>query len=390
MIKKILSLILCIIIVYASNICAFADKDRPVAYVVMDANTSEILMAENENEKYFPASTTKILTIALALQANRLEEKTVLQDDVRLGIEWDCAHANLVRQEEICLKDLIALASMKSANDACNGIATMISGSHESFVQLMNEQVKNLGLENTHFENPNGLHHENHYTTAKDLALIMKYCVQIDGFIEWTSLPEYTISTTNKHEAYTIKQNNPLLIKDSPYYIEGMQSCKTGFTDQAGYCMISFYEKDGQALIIVVLNENEKNNRVSNTYSLLKQVLENGVFIKSNQLVEHIQLNNILNQYFSPFNKISYRYECPVSGITTLSSENIILTYKAYQHIITDSKLLADVNVYHNQQFLFTIKVYAESWLVNKKLIYGVIMLIAGIVAIFMKKNKKG
>lgn len=212
-----------------------------------------ILYSKNENTKAYPASTTKILTAILAIEKCNLDDKVTIKKSSISSIPPGYTSCNLVEGEVLTVSDLLQATLVPSANDAANALAEHISGSVENFTDLMNTKINELGLKNTHFVNTNGIHNENHYTTAYDLALIAKYCMQNQTFRKYANIPTCTINATNKSNVRKLKNTNELINPSSKYYIEDCIGIKTGHTTEAGNCLISSFSKDNLELISVVL-----------------------------------------------------------------------------------------------------------------------------------------
>ena len=168
--------------------------------ILIDSNTGTTLYEKKSNQKMYPASTTKILTAILAIENGNLDDKTTVQYDAISGIPAGYSSAYLTEGEIISVRELLEVFLIHSANEAGNVLAEYISGSIDEFVNLMNQKATELGCMNTHFVNTNGIHNENHYTTAHDLALIARYCMKNDTFRQIVSMKSCTIPATNKSD----------------------------------------------------------------------------------------------------------------------------------------------------------------------------------------------
>ena len=142
--------------------------------VLMDAASGEVLYAKNADQKMYPASITKLMTILLALEHGKLTDEITFSHDAVYNIEPGSAHIAIMEGETLTLEQVLRAIILRSANEASNGAAEYVDGSVEAFAKHMTERAKELGCKNTNFVNANGLHEENHYTTAYDLALIAK------------------------------------------------------------------------------------------------------------------------------------------------------------------------------------------------------------------------
>jgi len=231
--------------------------------VLIDASSGTILAQKSADKKMYPASLTKIMTAILAIESGELTDVITVDDDTPFEIEG--SHIALEPGEILTLKDLLYALMLPSANDAASVIAKHYGGSLESFVKMMNQKAKELGAYNTNFTNPHGLHDTNHYSTAADLALITKYAMENDTFRKIVSTTKYEIQTTNKKdEPRYFTSLNKLIYNTSynqiyvdgayisPYY-EYATGAKTGYTPQAGNCLVATAKKDGTELIAVTM-----------------------------------------------------------------------------------------------------------------------------------------
>lgn len=229
------------------------------AAILMDSSNEKILYSKNEEQKMYPASTTKILTAIIAIEKCDLNDVVTVPYEAVAHIPSGYSIASLQVGEQLTLEQLLNLMMVHSANDAANVIAFHISGSLEDFAVLMNEKVQELNLKNTHFLNPSGMHNDDHYTTAHDLALIMKYCMKNQTFRKIAGLKYCIVPATNKYEERVFNTTNELLIYSnsnvkSNYYYQYAIAGKTGYTTQAKNCLVSVSNKDNLELICVVLS----------------------------------------------------------------------------------------------------------------------------------------
>ena len=165
--------------------------------VIMDADSGNILYNKGGDETIYPASTSKILTCIVAIENSEMDDIVTVSQNALKGQENNGAHIGLKAGEKLTMKDALYGMMLESANDAAIAIAESISGSEEEFAKLLNEKAKELGLENSHFVTPNGLFDDEHYTTAKDLAIITKYAMENEEFLKIFSAYKYIMSPTN-------------------------------------------------------------------------------------------------------------------------------------------------------------------------------------------------
>ncbi|NLH01003.1 MAG: D-alanyl-D-alanine carboxypeptidase [Clostridiales bacterium] len=264
---KFLSFIL-IFSVLAANvplIYANALSNPPIqskAVVLMDAATGNILFSKNGDEKVYPASTTKIMTVLLAVEAIEagkaaLSDKVTAGSNITADLSEDGSTSGIVPGETMTLENLLYCAMLSSANEACNIIADHIGGSMETFVGMMNSRAQELGCTGTHFANTHGLPNSNHYTTANDLAKIAREAYSHPLFMEICNTAEKTIPATNMSDERKLQNTNGLINKNSElyqgYYYEYAKGIKTGHTNDAGYCLVSSASKNDINLLCVVM-----------------------------------------------------------------------------------------------------------------------------------------
>lgn len=214
--------------------------------VVLEGNTNTILYGKNENDRLPMASTTKIVTAILAIEnCQNLDEKFLISDKA-VGIEGTSIY--LKSGEKLSMKELLYGLMLASGNDCAVAIAEYF-GSEEIFVEMMNNFACGLGLKNTHFANPHGLDADGHFTSAYDLAIMTSYALKNPVFKDIASTERMVIEKNDLYQARYLKHKNRLLFTD-----ENCIGVKTGFTDNAGRCLVHAHEENGMQLISVVLN----------------------------------------------------------------------------------------------------------------------------------------
>ena len=265
-IKKLL-LLLIILLLTLNIFCmnSFAETSLPSVYspacILIDADSGKILYSKNANTKMYPASTTKIMTAILTLENCKLDDVAIASHNAVYSIPYGYSVATIQEGEELTIEQLLNVLLIPSANDAAVVLAEHIAGSVEAFSDMMNSKAVELGCKNTHFVNPNGIHDEEHYSTAYDLALIGKYAMQFDTFRTIVQKTSYSLSKTNKYdkEDRLFNTTNDLIKKNyssSPtnYYYQYATGAKTGYTDAAKSCIVATATKDDISLIAVVLH----------------------------------------------------------------------------------------------------------------------------------------
>ena len=243
----------------------FYTPDAPaisaVSYIVMDHNSGAILAAKNEDEKRAPASLTKLMTSYVVFQ--RIKEEFIsLDDDVKISEKaWKTGGSRSFIEvgKMIKLEDLLRGMIVQSGNDASVALAEHVAGSEGTFVLFMNDYAEQLGMKNSRFENSSGLPHKDQYITAKDIAILSSAMIRdFPDFYKWYSEKEFTYNNI------TQPNRNRLLWSDST--VDGL---KTGYTQKAGYCLVTSANRVGMRLITAVLGSKGPSVRFTETEKLL-------------------------------------------------------------------------------------------------------------------------
>ncbi len=222
--------------------------------ILINADTGDILYEKNINQKEYPASITKLMTMLLAFENCNMDETITFSRNAVFSIEPGSSHIGIDQGEEITVDQAMYAIMLQSANEVSNGVAEHIDGSLEAFASHMTQRAKELGAVNTNFVNANGLHDENHYTTAYDMALIARELLKYPHFKDILSCTYYEIPPTNIQSETRYLHGQTQLIKEaSAFYYQYCEGGKTGFTDQAGNTLVAYAEKDGTEIISVVL-----------------------------------------------------------------------------------------------------------------------------------------
>ena len=241
-----------------------ADQLYGESAIVIDADTGEVLFQKNDAIRMYPASTTKIMTLLLALESG-IPLDTVVTIPAEAGdITSDSSVVPVYQGETMTFADLLYGTMLKSGNDGANAIAVPVSGSISSFVEKMNARAQEIGCTGTHFVNAHGLHDDNHYTTAHDLALIAQTAMQNSTFRAIVSTQSYTMNISTRGEV-TVSNTNNLINPNSSYYYEDCIGIKTGMHSKAGKCLVGAAEKEGVTLITVTLNCGDDPQRFIDT-----------------------------------------------------------------------------------------------------------------------------
>ena len=234
------------------------DQLYALSAILISQDTGEVIFEKDPDARRYPASTTKILTVLLGIIMVDDVYKYVTVSETAVNVPEDSSTMHLKAGEEIRFIDVLYGTMLLSGNDGANVIAETVSGSVPAFVDLMNSTAEMYGCTGTHFVNPHGYHDDNHYSTARDLAVICRQAMQNDLFCEIASAVTWSIPKTNMQRARTITTKSEYMLQgseESPnkYYYPYAVGIKTGSHSQSGYCFAGAAEKDGVRLVSVVL-----------------------------------------------------------------------------------------------------------------------------------------
>lgn len=225
--------------------------------ILIDSTTGQILYEHNAYEKTYPASTTKLMTAILTLENCNLSDSVTINKDALNGIPKSYTTAALKAGESLTVEQLLHVLLIPSANDAANVLAYHIAGSIDNFAIMMNSKAKEIGCQNTHFVNPSGIHDDEHYSTAYDMALIGKYANTFEKIREIATQTSYSLPNLPDGKERVFKTTNTLITPKNKYYYEYATGLKTGYTDKAKSCIVAKAKKDDIELICVVLGGNK-------------------------------------------------------------------------------------------------------------------------------------
>ena len=269
--KKIISLLLCALLMVPLSIPVYAKETETLSQslscksaILMEVSSGQVLTEKNADEKLPPASITKIMTLLLVMES--LDEgKITLEDRVTASREASSKGGSqiwLKEGEVMTVNELVKATAVASANDASTALAEYIAGDEISFVALMNKKAAELGMTNTNFENCSGLDDtaENHYTTARDIAIMSRELMKHEKIKEYT-----TIWMDSLRNGETELVNTNRLIR----FYEGATGLKTGTTSKAGYCISATAQRDGMELVAVVLGSDNSTDRFEDAKKLL-------------------------------------------------------------------------------------------------------------------------
>ena len=308
--KKKIFVTLITVVIFSLIFCINVFAEEPVinakSAISVETSTGKIVYEKNAHEKMYPASTTKVMTALLVLENCKLDEKAKVSYEAIQAVPEGYSNANLQVGEELSIEDLLYVLMIPSANEAANVLAEHVAGTVESFATMMNTKAEELGCETTHFVNPNGIHNENHYSSAYDLYLIAKEAMKNETFRKIVSTSKYTLPETKVYtnNDRTFVNTNKLIVYNTSnradnYYYKDAIGIKTGFTKEAGNCLISAAAKDRLEFINVVLNaditEDGLNHRFVDSIDLFNYDFDNYEKItlkEKNFKLENIEIKN--------------------------------------------------------------------------------------------------
>ena len=330
--------------------------------IVLDRKTQLPLYDKDAFSKVPMASTTKILTCIIALETCSLNEiipiskKAALVSGSTLGI---------TQKTKINMNDLLYGLMLRSGNDCAIAIAEYISGTTENFSILMNKKAKEIGLKNSNFVTPHGLDDPNHYTTAYDLAILTNYALNNKKFLEIVSSKNYTIYLNNS--PHTISNTNELLGNT-----QGVYGVKTGFTFEAGRCLVSACKRNNLDIIIVVLGADTKRIRTADSIILINYIFKNYNYINVKKTVEKafsdylpifketyisektnnipiLELDNLTN------------YDFPLSDTECLKLHTQIYTIESFNSDIKPGTIVGKLYLYRDNDILCSIDILLKN-----------------------------
>ena len=285
--------------------------------ILIEPTTGTIIYEKDPHKKMYPASITNIMTALLAIENCKMNDTVVYSKKNLDSLTAEDSNIQCQVGEKMSVKDCLYALMLSSANETATALAEHIAGSSEAFAKLMNERAKQAGATDTHFANPNGLHDDNHYVTAYDMAMIMKAAIQYPVFLDVIHTTEYTIPANNKRtEPFQSYQRHKMLFTTSPYYDADVIGGKTGYTDQAGKTLVTYAKRGNVSLISVVMKSNG-DQVFDDTKKLLDYGFDN--FNYENVSENDSRFNfDTSNDFISPFSDT-------ISNITVDKNASILI-----------------------------------------------------------------
>lgn len=273
-------LILLCIPVYAEDITPNAKSA-----ILIETSTGKILYEKNIDDKYAPASMTKMMSLIIIME--NIENGNLKMGELiktsRNAASFGGSQIFLQENEEMTVEDLLKGITIGSANDATVSLAERIAGNEEDFVKLMNDKAKELGLNNTTFKNCTGLDTEGHISTAHDMSTIARELVRHEKILEFSKIYETYLRTNTENQFWLVNTNK--LVR----FYNGVDGLKTGYTEDAGYCLTATINKDNMRLIAVVMGEPTSQDRNSDVSALLDygyNMYQKEVYITTSEILD--------------------------------------------------------------------------------------------------------
>ncbi|MCR5784956.1 MAG: D-alanyl-D-alanine carboxypeptidase [Eubacterium sp.] len=271
---KILSVFLALsMVISVYSVPVYADESWPSdvdiespSAIVMDISTGTVLYEKNADEQLYPASITKIMTALLAVENNDMDEEVTFSYEA----VYETEGSSIARDvgEVMTLEECLYGMMLESANECAYAIAEHVGGDYDTFIEMMNEKAEELGCTNTHFNNPNGLPDEDHYVSARDMAIIARAAYQNETFRIICGTKTYQIPPTNKHDEITYLRNHHNMLyplTTTKYLYDYCTGGKTGYTTVANSTLVTYAEKDDMELVCVVMNTTSPNHYLDTT-----------------------------------------------------------------------------------------------------------------------------
>lgn len=348
--KKLLliSTIFIIIIILLAELCL----NLPEVYamqsgssqIVIEAESGRVLSSYNKDMRLEMASTTKIATAIVAIENSSVDEVVEITRDMA-GIEGSSLYLKV--GEKWTVRDLLYGLMLQSGNDAATAIAIACGGSVEGFVAMMNDFAQKLGLENTHFDNPHGLHSSDHYTSAHDLARITAYALEDPLFAKIVSSKSYLVESDDYPDGRYIYNKNKLLSS-----FEGANGVKTGYTTDSGRCFVGAAERNGMQLVSVVINCPDMWER---TKALLSDAFAKYDYVTIGDSSKD------LDEFMLGDEKISLRLEkdirYPLRDGESEDFRYVFRPLKSYPATLSGGDAVGTLDVYDDNRLIFSRKV---------------------------------
>ncbi len=394
--KKIITHIMFVLLMNLSiSTIAFAEGqefEKPTSLfsesvIMMDKETGSVLYNKNSYERMYPASITKIATAIYAIEQHSLDEMVTVSEN---AADTEGSTVYLLANEQMTLRQLLLGLMVNSGNDAAVAIAEHVSGTEKAFMDELNEYLsKKVGVENTHFSNPHGLFNENHYTTAYDMALITKYALQNETFQELFNTKE--VKWTGEGWSTTLFNHHRLVKGEIPY--KGITGGKNGFVDEARHTLVTTAENENSSIIVVTLNAQSKGAIYKDTLKLLDYGLHSFTRVEIPKDTEFTYGENVfIANEDIPYSK-------PIDGFVDkeINEDGLLSLFTEDNELILSVELMSKVELLEQAEaspvFAPLTREPQQPFTEAKRLVlypivvYGILMLIAGVVFYRNKRN---
>lgn len=342
------------------------------AAIIYDRTSKTVIYGKNINDKRAMASTTKIMTAILVLENGNLDKEiTVSKKAANTG----GSRLGLKTGDKIKLKDLLYGLLLRSGNDAAVQIAIEIGGSLEGFAEMMNLKAKEIGLTNTHFVTPHGLDDENHYTTAYEMALLTDYALNNKEFAKIVNTKQAIVNINSK--TITINNTNELLGN-----LEGVNGVKTGFTNNAGRCLVTSVNREGFQIITVVFGADTKKIRTKDSIELIEYNYKNFMQINIKEKIikefenwkkeNKFQINIIKGEKSGVNIDFNYCYDYELYPINKLGQDNIKIQIEYKKELEAPIKYYTEIGKIHaiqNEKEIMTIPIITTEEIKRKNVL---------------------
>ena len=338
--------------------------------LVMDLATGTVLVAKNESKKWYPASTTKIMTAMLAIEhAESLDEEVEFTKEAIDAADRGSSSIGMTPGEKLPLRECLYGLMLASANEVANALAIHTAGSLDEFADMMNEKAKELGCTNTHFRNPSGLYEKDHYTTPADLAKIARAAIKIDTFRDIASTRKHVIQETNLMDEKRPLSNTHQLfnpMQNPEYAYEYCYAGKTGYTNEAKFNLVSFAKKGAMDVVCVIMNAESKDVEYTNTKKLTDYAFKRFRMLQADKIplklneyggatYAHI-LENAPSAEFtvSGTAALAVPKKCDINGVVTKITENEITEIQSGDNCIGSIEYLYGGACIGNAELIYT------------------------------------
>ena len=351
--KKLLILLL-LVIMFIPSVRADDITPNAKSAILIESNTGKVLYEKNINEKYAPASMTKMMSLLIIMEnidSGNLKMNEIIRVSKKAS-SMGGSQIFLEENEKMSVEDLLKGIAIGSANDATVALAERISGSEEAFVDLMNKKVKDLNLKNTNFKNATGLDEANHYSSAYDMSMIAKELVKHEKILEFSSIYETYLRQDTNNKFWLVNTNK--LIR----FYNGVDGLKTGYTEEAGYCLTATIKKGNMRLIAVVMGEPTSTTRNSEVSSLLDygyNMYKSDLYLSKDKVLDKV---NVVK------GKEEYAEVIPISDVYVVNKKNHKLGNITYNLNINEVKapikegmVIGDVSINEDDKFITKVNV---------------------------------